>query len=677
MAYTKTTWRNNQSPAINADNLNHIEEGVYEAHQDIAENTQNIESLTTQTGANTSAIALEKTQRQQADTAETLARENADNLLSARMDTFTQLPSGSTSGDAELIDIRVGADGVTYPTAGDAVRGQVTDLKSDIGDLTSSVFNGTDLDEITNLPMSMGAIHGQSYGNHADSADTAYNLTKVTDDDYQKLTFNNLTYKVAFVGYSTDGTYQTVGGWLTSSPIDLSTITVSGDFWCVQFRRQDGSNLSASDLTSINATLVNSTENTIVYDEDIEPIKNKANNATEFVDFVPSGLHRVITNWKLGQIRSNFPNWTSSTNKMTTEVPFAIKAGTKIVIASGYSIIVIRSSGAATRYNNSFVVSFNDTIWIEANKTDDSDISTSERPVSVNVDWAVNNTAYVDGANGSDYNDGSSTHPLKTIMGAINAGFRDLYVASGTYTEMVDVRNIYEPISIQLWSMPTYDGSIEEAPKIVIDGGETRSILYGILSNTNGCLTLSDIHCKRTSEAPFQLKNVAFAKLTRCIASDSANDKMGFLINNCNGEFVDCVAYDIGQDGFNIHGYGNTEFVNCIAHDCGDDGISHHDGCTGRISGGEFYNCTKGGVASPTYGAYVDVDGVYSHDNTFGIYSVSEDTTRRKTKMRISNCALKDNGNVDIFFRSATGVMWNTLYDTKTIDADSTLTELN
>lgn len=140
MAYTKTTWRNNQSPAINADNLNHIEQGVYEAHQDIAENTQNIENLTTQTGANTSAIALEKTQRQQADSAETLAREQADNLLSARMDTFTQLPSGSTSGNAELIDIRVGADGVTYPTAGDAVRGQVTDLKSDL-DITTPSYN--------------------------------------------------------------------------------------------------------------------------------------------------------------------------------------------------------------------------------------------------------------------------------------------------------------------------------------------------------------------------------------------------------------------------------------------------------------------------------------------------------------------------------------------------------
>lgn len=46
-------------------------------------------------------------------------------VLSNRMDTFTQLPSGSTSGDAELIDIRNGADGVIYSTAGEAVRKQM------------------------------------------------------------------------------------------------------------------------------------------------------------------------------------------------------------------------------------------------------------------------------------------------------------------------------------------------------------------------------------------------------------------------------------------------------------------------------------------------------------------------------------------------------------------------
>lgn len=60
------------------------------------------------------------------------------NVIENRMDTFTSLPQGSTSGDAELIDIRVPASGfngnATYPNAGDAVRGQVSELNSDLAD---------------------------------------------------------------------------------------------------------------------------------------------------------------------------------------------------------------------------------------------------------------------------------------------------------------------------------------------------------------------------------------------------------------------------------------------------------------------------------------------------------------------------------------------------------------
>ena len=55
-----------------------------------------------------------------------------------RINNLATIDPGSvtTTGDAELVDIRVGVNGITYPSAGDAVRGQVSELKSDISDIT-------------------------------------------------------------------------------------------------------------------------------------------------------------------------------------------------------------------------------------------------------------------------------------------------------------------------------------------------------------------------------------------------------------------------------------------------------------------------------------------------------------------------------------------------------------
>ncbi len=58
----------------------------------------------------------------------------------ARIDSLATLSEGSTTGDAELIDARVGADGIIYDNVGGAIRGQFDKIKNDLAEHKELIY---------------------------------------------------------------------------------------------------------------------------------------------------------------------------------------------------------------------------------------------------------------------------------------------------------------------------------------------------------------------------------------------------------------------------------------------------------------------------------------------------------------------------------------------------------
>ena len=92
--------------------------------EEISQRVADVASLNETVSDNTSAINNEIT-----------ARANADTSINARIDNIIALTPGSTTGDAELADIRTGYNGTIYNTAGEAVRAQVSNLHDELNDL--------------------------------------------------------------------------------------------------------------------------------------------------------------------------------------------------------------------------------------------------------------------------------------------------------------------------------------------------------------------------------------------------------------------------------------------------------------------------------------------------------------------------------------------------------------
>lgn len=166
----------------------------------------------------------------------------------ARMDSFTNLAEGSTTGDAELIDGRIGADGVTYTNIGGAIRGQVTDVKSDINNLGFEKIITSDNLLDPDAVMMETYINDQgvpTYSQHyvttglmPVSPNTKYSMFCI----FQNIVISNPTAKVC--AYGSDGGYLGDLGQIAYSSSTPSYVTTPND--CAFVRAQ----LSTGNYTS-------------------------------------------------------------------------------------------------------------------------------------------------------------------------------------------------------------------------------------------------------------------------------------------------------------------------------------------------------------------------------------------------------------------------------------------
>lgn len=393
-------------------------------------------------------------------------------VLEGRMDTFASLPDGSTAGDAELEDIRVGANGVTYASAGDAVRSQITDLTNDIDYVAKSTYSETKT--FNGFINSDGEIiNSATYKLVCYSVVGSENIPSITSD-------TNIIYGF-FAAEPSVGSVTYNGSRTSTGSTSVSNVTVpsSGVTWiaiCV----------SSSSNVVFNKPSYISTE----FDKLNDLVDEYGN--INYTDSFTITQGSISGN---GNISSTILN-----NRARSTATVFVKQNTTVtVIDDDYEISyfyyhakTIAASNkdfGPSNYAKRFTVGRDTYLAFNIKRVDNADFVASTLNIQSILDiestYDANKIYYVT-TTGSDSNNGKSADmAFATFNKAISEGAEVIYAERGTYNQSIISKDTSHKLQIVPYENNTYNTSVPDRPLITINNGISLDNLVlnaGILS---------------------------------------------------------------------------------------------------------------------------------------------------------------------------------------------------